>query len=981
MQLEWPVTVAHRIDQVIAQHPDFIALKDGNGHAMTYAAMDERIESIASVLREQLSKHGNDQVVGVFQMPSNDYICSMLAINRIGAIYLPLDLRNGAPRLKSSVKAARPVAILTDSETVERIDEIRIVKQMVIINVSELHATPKMKRQDTAARPDGTAYIIFTSGSTGEPKGITVKHAGLMANIEGFHREWDVANLANVMLQQSAFSFDASLLQIYAPLTTGGCLLVVPADARGDPQEVTRLMVEHGVTMTQATPSEYDMWFRFAPDNLRRCQAWKAAFFGGERATSGLLEEFRNLSRLLPDLRLLTSYGPTEVSISAIKGEVDLHDPHVTVPIPGRLLPNYAAYIVDGEMRPVPVGVPGEIIIGGLGVGQNEYLDQPELTAKAFIADRFATHQKKETGWGRMYRTGDYGRLNARGYLSIEGRIAGDTQVKLRGFRIELTEIERVILQEGAGTITHAVVTLRGEGEEAAFLAAHIALEEKSEEARGRIIDKLRARLPLCIPQYMCPGVIVALDEIPLTTHDKVDRRAVQMLSLPSIEAKSAIEQQQSLTQTERRLARLWTGLLHPHTSSAAPLTQQSDFFLDGGNSLLLVKLQASIKCEFGDAPRLSKLMSAPGLASMAALLDSIAATVDWDKEMALGSLMDEIPVQPRSLTKSDGLRIVLTGATGHLGRRILAHLAADKRVSHIVCLVRPAKERDLTNLFPGIQNKVHVVSADLPFIPTTHPELSAVDTVVHCAANRSFWDSYNVVKSVNVDTVKLLAEFCLRTGASLHVLSSGAVTAYETDGDAASSDSSNLILPRPNPNDGYLSSKWVAERYLARVARLTGLRATVHRPTAATPPHSEDPGEKVTEMEADFVRSMVFVASKIGVQPDFAPLGGLLDIMDLEDMTEAVAAVIMSEAEQQNENELRIVNYPATARVRTDALAACTDNLLRHVENEAVRLLPAVSGLEFVGLAKRAGLFGFTVTSHELSLADGKGQMVVTRR
>ena len=166
-------------------------------------------------------------------------------------------------------------------------------------------------KEETTAKQNLPAYIIFTSGSTGEPKGIIVTHAGLRANLEGYHGTWNIASVAGVVLQQAAFSFDASLLMIYAALTTGGCLLVVPANARGDPAEVTRMMVDHGVTMTQATPSEYDMWFRFAPQNLRRCTSWKAAWFGGERASQGLLDGWRELSRSLPNLRVFTSYGPT----------------------------------------------------------------------------------------------------------------------------------------------------------------------------------------------------------------------------------------------------------------------------------------------------------------------------------------------------------------------------------------------------------------------------------------------------------------------------------------------------------------------------------------------------------------------------------------------------------------------------------------------------------------------------------------------
>jgi hybrid polyketide synthase/nonribosomal peptide synthetase ACE1 len=243
-------------------------------------------------------------------------------------------------------------------------------------------------------------------------------------------------------------------------------------------------------------------------------------------------------------------------------------------------------------------------------------------------------------------------------------------------------------------------------------------------------------------------------------------------------------------TSAERRLASLWAQVLPPHDT----LTQRSDFFLAGGNSLVLVQLQAAIRREFGDAPRLNKLMSAPGLASMALLLEGLEA-VDWYKKMALDL---EGPAAPRRVTRSQGQRVLVTGATGHLGRRIITQLAGNKAGSSIIALVRPAEGRVLADLFTGLDN-VSVVSADLSSF-TDYSEQFDVDTVLHCASNRTFWDSYAAAKPVNVGTVKALAQFCHRTGAALHILSSGATTEYESDGESG--------LTRPNSGDGYVSTK-----------------------------------------------------------------------------------------------------------------------------------------------------------------------------
>ncbi|PSR84131.1 hypothetical protein BD289DRAFT_453499 [Coniella lustricola] len=1007
--------VAHRIDEVIAQHPEDIALKDGHGHVLTYAELDRRVESIASALVENLSTSSSKQehaIVGVFQMPTADYICSLLAIHRAGAVYLPLDMRNGTARLASNVKLAQPAAILTDTETAKRINELELSPHVVTIDVSKQPAStpPGSTKIQSTASSDNPAYIIFTSGSTGEAKGIVVTHASLRANLEGFHRAWSIDRLAKVTLQQAAFSFDASLLQIYAALTTGGCLVVVPADARGDPYEVTRLMAEHGVTMTQATPSEYDMWFRFAPDNIRRCTAWQAAWFGGERASQGVLDGFRNACSVLPNLRVFTSYGPTECTISAMKGEANVRDPNLTVPVPGRLLPNYAAYIVDEDLKPVPLGVPGEILLGGVGVGRNEYLQRPDLTATAFQTRPFSLPPSQTTAGQqhdtRIYRTGDYGRLTKEGLLTIEGRIAGDTQVKLRGFRIELAEIERVMITEAAGCLSQAVVTLReshgeNEKENEAFLAAHIVLESNSPLSSIQVVDKLRARLPLCIPQYMCPAIIVPLHSIPLTAHAKVDRKAIQALSLPDlVPDKSPVELERTLSSTQRRLASLWIDVLPPSHQGAPPLTQSSDFFLAGGNSLLLVKLQASIKGEFGDAPRLSKLMSAPLLASMAALLDEMEVAVDWEEEIAFPRA--DLPcafVKKTGSTARQGLCVLVTGATGHLGRSIVAQLVANKRVSRLVCLVRPAEGRELTPtaLFPNIgqdaneENKIHIIEADLPVLVSAsnvidQDILSQIDTVLHCAANRTFWDSYTAAKPVNVDAVKALVNLCLGTGAPLHVLSSGAVSSYESP--------DNLNLPRPNAADGYVASKWVTERYLANAARQAGVQVTLHRPTQLKSPKAQVvKADSEMAMKDTLVREMLIAAPRLGMQPDFARLGGWMDVAPLQDVAIAIVAAVTTAASTDSESsqaQLQVAEYPGVARVHTDALAAAYAAALevdeaKDKDSEGimkdVRGLPIVSGLQFVGAAKRAGMFEWVVAAQEIVMKDGKGAKVVAKR
>ncbi|KAF7548816.1 hypothetical protein G7Z17_g6812 [Cylindrodendrum hubeiense] len=984
LPLEWPATLAHRLDQVIAQHPDNIAVKDGFGRVYTYAALDERVNSIALTLRSKLPDQSHEQsVVGVFQTISADWIASMFAILRVGAIYMPLDLKSSVPRLKDYVKAAQPAAILSDSEMVARIPEIGVgVGDMVtIINVSDIPVTSQgsTERTTTAAHQDRPAYIIFTSGSTGEPKGIVMKHASICAMFEGFVREWDIVTHARVVLQQFPLTSDLSVNQIFSALTTGGCLLVAPADARGDPTELTRLMAEHDVTLTVATPSEYSMWFRFAPENLTRCTAWTSAWFGGERSPQTLLDSFRNLSKALPNLRFFTTYGPSEASVSTTKGVADVHDLNLTVPVPGRILPNYAVYILDEESQLMPIGVPGEIVIGGAGTAQTEYLNRPDVTAKQFRKDPFAPQDKKATGWGRMYYSGDYGRLNTRGHLTVEGRVAGDAQVKIRGFRIELAEIEGVIIREAAGTLASVVVTLRaGEGDHDDFLAAHVVIDGKSEARVAQIINHLRTRLFNLLPDYMVPAAIVPIDEIPLTSNGKVDRNAIQALPLLQIKISVAEkqEQQKSFTSAERLLADLWVEVLPEVSLSVEPLSPLSDFFRAGGNSLLLVKLQSVMKRAFGDAPRLSMLMNTPTLGNMAKLLESEGSAPDWDKEMAL-DLLDEIPVATQQTRGSrgngPGIHILVTGATGSLGKNVILRLAADERVTQIVVLARPAEGRDLTKLFPDLACNVRVMAAELPSLPADSiTELAEIDVILHIAADRNFWDGYGALKAINVNAAKALAKIALHTGAALHVLSSGALADYE-------SDSVSNGLPRPDPAHGYVSSKWVAERYLANAARHAGLRVTAHRPTQA-PAVDYAPADELTAAEDALVRSYLVNSLRLGVRPSFDQLSGTFHIAPVDDVAAAIVAAVIP-SHEESEKGLRIVNYPGTAAIRTDVTSAHAEELFKKPENEAVLKMPTIPALRWIGMAKRAGIFEWFITSQELVVTDDEGRRVASTR
>jgi hybrid polyketide synthase/nonribosomal peptide synthetase ACE1 len=294
------------------------------------------------------------------------------------------------------------------------------------------------------------------------------------------------------------------------------------------------------ITDTMATPSEYFTWLRYSSATRTEASEWKCAMSCGEALTTALTDECEALQE--PDLRFLNMYGPSEITMCSDAAEIAYQaGGPVTV---GKLVPNYQTYIVDRNMDLVAVGVSGEIVIGGAGVSKG-YLNNDELTKSQFIPDVYASeHFSKE--WPMAYRTGDLAHQLNDGTLVYEGRIAGDTQIKLRGIRIELKDIESTIITAAGGAIFKAVVSLRGDS---GFLVAHVEFD--SEHQIGDKEGYLKALLAgLALPKYMCPSLISPLESIPLNSHSKVDRRAVAAISLP-VSQRDDNESDEVLNQTE----------------------------------------------------------------------------------------------------------------------------------------------------------------------------------------------------------------------------------------------------------------------------------------------------------------------------------------------------------------------------------------------------------------------------------------------
>ncbi|KAF1963942.1 acetyl-CoA synthetase-like protein, partial [Bimuria novae-zelandiae CBS 107.79] len=459
-----------------------------------------------------------------------------------------------------------------------------------------------------------SAMILYTSGSTGTPKGILLPHEGIRNWVEAALHLFDMGS-DEIFLQQTSCSFDMCFVQIFLALCSGGLLCLVPTRSSADATFLTETIATEGITFTGATPSEYSNWYRYGDRKAlsRSSPHWRTAMTGGEATTNATLEIFASIAGSggygnTP--RLFNVYGPTETTVGATGTELsylgDFKSAKISV---GKPLAGYLVYVMDERLQPVPVGIQGEIVIGGVGVARG-YLKNQNISSERFVSNPLAPEDYRSRGWTTMHRTGDVGRWCEDGTLLVEGRKSGDTQIKLRGLRIDLAEIENSMVKESQNALAQVVVSVRystrpstqsNEG----FLVAHAKFRPNVFSSRGEqqaFLNEILARLSL--PQYMRPAAVFPVDDFPMMISGKLDRKAVAQLPLEQ-ERSSSLANPQSvtnepLTKTEARLKRLWELCTSCEISKQYSIESNTDFFHVGGNSTLLLKLQHDIRKEFG---------------------------------------------------------------------------------------------------------------------------------------------------------------------------------------------------------------------------------------------------------------------------------------------------------------------------------------------------------------------------------------------
>ncbi len=575
-------TVPALIEAQVDRTPDAVALVFETA-SVTYRELDARANQLAHHLRALGARA--EVPVAVMLERSVELVVTLLAILKTGAPYLPID--PGYPPARVRTILADSGAPLLVGDARGRADLEDCNTRVVRFGADEptIAACP-LSRPAVEILPGSLAYIIYTSGSTGRPKGAMNTHAGLHNRLACMQSELALHD-DDVVLQKTPYTFDVSVWEFFWPLMTGARLVLARPDAHRDAAELATLMVREQVTTLHFVPSMLEIFLEQGG-----ARAWK---YVRRVVCSGEALAPSHQARLfaVSNAELINLYGPTEAAIDVSIWRCRRDDaPGATIPI-GRPVSNSTLYVVDATMQLVPLGVPGELVIGGVQLARG-YLGRPDLTAERFVPDPFGPPGS------RVYRTGDLARRRDDGNLEYLGRL--DHQVKLRGFRIELGEIESVLAEHP--TVRQAAVIVR-DSARGTELVAYVVPGEGFDRsaARARLADK--------VPAYMVPAAVVTLDAFPLTSSGKLDRKK---LPVPDEAAFSRDEYVAPRTPDEETLAAIWSELLGVEQVGA-----RDDFFALGGQSLLAIRLVAEIERAFGVRIPLRQIFLGPTVSELVA--------------------------------------------------------------------------------------------------------------------------------------------------------------------------------------------------------------------------------------------------------------------------------------------------------------------------------------------------------------------------
>jgi amino acid adenylation domain-containing protein len=585
----------------VNENPAAIAIKYIT-QELTYQQLDNKVNQLANYLKKQGVKP--EVLVGIYLERSLDIVIAILGVLKAGGAYVPIDPGFPQDRLDTIVAETKIQLIITQSQLLPKIDKKNICLLSIDTQWSEIETESK-ELASTAATPENLAYIMYTSGSTGKPQGVQVTRAQIDCYLDAIG---DVIQIAanDVYLHSASFAFSSSIRQLFLPLSQGATVAIVSKKILTNPIDLLKFIQTEKVTIfdTVASVWNYVLMSLDSIDSQRRSQLIQSQLrlliFSGGLLTAQLLKNIR--SEFKQPLDIVNVYGQTEtIGVSAYPVPIEVDREQRYIPV-GVAYPHNKLYILDDRFQPVAATETGELYVAGMNLARG-YFNNPQLTDRKFIPNPFSTDRE------RLYKTGDLARYRSDGNLEIVGR--QDFQVKIRGMRVEIEEIETVITEYP--DVHQAAVIGKEEQADEQVLIAYVVANQQFE------IAELRSFLKAKLPDYMMPSAFVILDALPLTPTNKVDRKK---LPLPDRNNFTVVAASDTL---ELQLIKIWEKIL-----GVKPIGIKDNFFELGGHSLIALLLITEIEKVWGKHLFLSSILQSPTIAELAAVLRQKEYTSSW---------------------------------------------------------------------------------------------------------------------------------------------------------------------------------------------------------------------------------------------------------------------------------------------------------------------------------------------------------------
>jgi len=794
-------TVIQMFEKQARKTPNNVAVVFQN-EQVTYKELNEKANTVAYHLREL--GVAPDVIVGVVMEKSIEMIIGILGILKSGGAYMPIDSDFPIERVRYMLEDSEARIVLSTNTLIDNLKLQNYLKDIEIIDLNSDEIENSEPNLASITTLMNLAYVMYTSGSTGGPKGVMVEHKNVINYIYAYI---EITRLTNqdCFLQQSNFTFDIFVEEVFPILSLGGKLVMITKNQILDQSYLSDLIIKHHVTALSTTPQILKL-LNGHHENLDI----KSYTCGGD------VLRYEDIDKLVSNSTIYNSYGPTECTIATSFYKYELSDKYKTIPI-GKPIPNMQIYIINGDIL-CGIGMPGELCVAGAGVARG-YLNRPELTQQNF--------QNNPYGRGKLYRTGDLARWLPDGNIEYLGRL--DEQVKIRGFRIDLGEIENAI-RELSEINDCAVIarehTLCYEDKEIAinvYLVSEVELE----------MSQIRGNLEKTLPAYMIPTYMMQIDSIPVTRNGKLDKRA-----LPEIEARTEIEYAPSRNATEEKLVQIWSEVL-----GVKRVGVYDNFFELGGDSLKSITLVFRARQQ-GVELSIQDVFDKPSIALQADhTIKSDYHMVKYRMEdfKSLHKLLESNTISKQAIPIKQTLGdVLITGTTGWLGAHVL-----DKFLSYetgiAYCLVRGEdlvasqnKLNEMLSYYFGEKyvrcSRIIVVCGDIVDKITLE---ASIDTVFHCAASVKHYGTYADFYDINVQGTQNAITFTKEKSAQLIHISTisvvgGHIPKLGNNSSLIIYDETKLFVGQVL-GDVYARSKFEAE-ILVLQAKLEGLDAMVVR-------------------------------------------------------------------------------------------------------------------------------------------------------